>query len=411
MTDGMGPGPSINRYDNSILNDARFHSQFRYVPPLNLISCFDGGTGVEWTNEAGASVDDTVNFKRGTKSIKMLANNPRTHRIKKVGPWDFSDMDYFFFRTHSPQQSLLTTGLLYFNTGPSDYYSAWVGPKFTTWPATEEWFEWNCARFQFSKTGNADWSNIQYILFDAYCLGGEANVDISMDMLAYCKNPMPRGCVSIWLDDSGDTAVDNMKPYLDRYGYKMSVAWTAEHLGNVSELQTLFKEGHEISCHGATHSAWTGLTENQWNTEIVKWFRIAEKYGLLGQHHISAPPYGSMSYDVAQWCDKYFSLTRTAGAFGYDTWPFSSSVNGRGTQIDANTLAEVQTNLDAVATNRHHWNIILHKVGDGASYWTADLFRQLIEYIHSKGLDVKTYSQLLAEGIPETNSFIPRVVD
>lgn len=94
-----------------------------------------------------------------------------------------------------------------------------------------------------------------------------------------------KGCVVITDDGGRQELLAMIKPLLDQYNIKISIAMELNHIGQtgritMDDLKTLYREGHEIMSHSVNHPWFSQATEAQIISELVESKRTLRQNGM-----------------------------------------------------------------------------------------------------------------------------------
>lgn len=214
------------------------------------------------------------------------------------------------------------------------------------------------------------------------------------------------GYISLWFDDAWLSQYITAAPILRQYGYlgTMAVPTKAVETNgyvNWAQIQTLQKEGWEITNHSQTHSCemqdWTEaeIREEFINSSIDLWSR-----GLTSDIFVS--PCGVNSPVLEKSAKLHFTAFRGVG-------PGINDLNNlnlnelKVKNIDRDTsIDELRNLLDLTKQNKSWLIIVFHKIGeqgqsDEDETYNIKLedFEALMEEIRLREIDVVTASQII----------------
>jgi len=241
-------------------------------------------------------------------------------------------------------------------------------------------------------------------------------------------------------DDNRKSQFTQAKPVLDKYGFKATFYVVCKYLDNKkgymnwTDLETLYKEGHDIGSHTMNH-------RNLSDSSIKSLeYQIGQSKECLREHGINTTSFaypfdkGWDNKTVVDIVSKYYELARTASSpltlLHCDGWKDKSNQtdcrtftkNGklnyankysiRGWNHDLSRKVNSFDNLalfdrfTQVVNSQSNYNkngtikaipiIIYHRAGDqGANYNTdLDLFKKEMKYLHDGNFTVLTIADL-----------------
>lgn len=253
-------------------------------------------------------------------------------------------------------------------------------------------------------------------------------------------NPTNNKVVILNFDDNRKSQFTQVKPVLDKYGFKATFYVVCKYLDNKkgfmnwTELETLYKEGHNVGSHTMNHA---NLSES---SKKSLEYQIGQSKECLQEHGINATSFaypfdkGSDNKTVINIVSKYYELARTASSpltyLHCDGWKDKSNQtdcrtytnNGklnyanqysiRGWSHDLSRrensyddpalydrfiqVVNSQSNYNMKGTIKAIPIIIYHRAGDkGTDYNTdLDLFDKEMKYLHNGNFTVLTMADL-----------------
>jgi hypothetical protein len=259
----------------------RSHWVEKYPTPLNdtVLSNFDGGVGTEWAVTSGDSaVNDLVNVRNGTQSIRSYCSGSTNTAIRKTIPaTDLSKYDFFTLTFHIDdyqkyQVDSANAGNLWvvFGTSTGNHYSRTIITNDIN-AFGDGWYKVNMYKNALAATGSPAWTNITYI--SVYLLARNLLVrNITIDQLKAGSSPITKGGVILWFDTSNDSTVALGKQLFDRYGMKFTMSakpGETVYTTDSSKLQMLQNEGHDIVVYPWSSTNLTALTVLGVDTQVT----------------------------------------------------------------------------------------------------------------------------------------------
>ena len=323
-----------------------------------VISNFDGGYGVEWTDGGGTGTptDVTENMIYSDAGIRVPSAVGGTGKSIEKALSPTIDV------TQYPNFSLS-----YYANGLTDSNLAGL----------HIWF-WQGSNYQIKKmfrhasrnvdgnvrvTGNIysnipiiqsatppDFTLIDKIEISVIASTGESfNVDF--DNLHFWKDQDAKGNVIIHFDDQREEVYTNAMPFFDKYGFVGEVAVNASRVGQtgymtLDQLLTLQDKGWSIISHCYEHLDLTTLSEGGVRFQIEENIKYMKQNGLLGTD-ILALPFNSINASVKAICKEYHNYCRTSLSFDgrMETFPFGDDYNIHARVLGATTSLATATAL------------------------------------------------------------------
>ena len=241
-------------------------------------------------------------------------------------------------------------------------------------------------------------------------------------------------------DDNRESQFTQVKPILDKYGFKATFYVVCNYLDNKkgymnwTELETLYKEGHDIGSHTMDHASLSDSSKKNLQ------YQIGQSKECLQEHGINAISFaypfnrGSDNKTVVNIVSKYYELARTASSpltfLDCDGWKDKSNQtdcriytkNGKLNYANkysirgwSHDLSRRENSYDdpalydrfiQVVNSQFDYNkngiikaipiIIYHRAGDkGNDYNTnLDLFDKEMKYLHNGNFTVLTMADL-----------------
>jgi peptidoglycan/xylan/chitin deacetylase (PgdA/CDA1 family) len=242
-------------------------------------------------------------------------------------------------------------------------------------------------------------------------------------------------------DDNRKSQFTQVKPILDKYGFKATFYVVCNYLDNKkgymnwTELDTLYKEGHDIGSHTMDHASLSDSSKKSLE------YQIGQSKECLQEHGINAISFaypfdrGSDNKTVVNIVSKYYELARTASSpitfLDCDGWKDKSNQtdcrtytkNGKLNYANkysirgwSHDLSRRENSYDdpalydrfiQVVNSQSDYNkngiikaipiIIYHKAGDkGSSDYNTnlDLFNKEMKYLHNGNFTVLTMADL-----------------
>ena len=220
-----------------------------------------------------------------------------------------------------------------------------------------------------------------------------------------------RALVSLNFDDGWRSVYQNALPILNNYGFVSTqyiLTETFEYSGymDVSMIQSLKNQGHEIASHGISHPhlpnlSLANLTNELVNSQLI----LRQTFGSTGVANNFATPYGEYNNSVVNEIKKYYRSHRSVDE-GFNAKSSFNIYNLKVQNIvNSTTISEVQAWINEAIINKTWLIIVYHEVGstEGGDIYTvkASDFNAQMGAIKQSGLTVKTTDQALNEILPQ----------
>lgn len=383
---------------------------------LMVATVQSGHTWATGSNLSASDLNYTADYALGTQCIRMVsagAGATATINNTSVTQFDMTDRDPVIWAKVT-DTTHLSQFKLRLGTNSSNYYS-WTITTATSQPTlqSDEWGEIVLSWADSATTGSPDRSRIVWaqvaINDDA---AGTLEVFFSNVMaVAEPVRYFPNGVVSFCFDDGNSTIYDNMRPTLDRYGWRGTFFPIVEDVdqSNYMTLAQIKKlkyiNGWEVGSHAYTAAAhasgFTALTEDQIVTECEGMLAWNRRYGF--DPDILAMPHGDISPTVEEVVRRYYPFARTT--YGRkEVFPPARPHRLRGYSTisgysGGTTLSDVQGYVDAAKLARSWLILIFHRVATpptSTTYISQSDFDAICQYVDRSGMEVLPMGQVLA---------------
>jgi len=121
-------------------------------------------------------------------------------------------------------------------------------------------------------------------------------------------------------DDGRKSQYTQAKPILDKYGFKATFYAVCNYLDNKKgymswkDIQTLYKEGHDIGSHSMNHAHLEKLSKKGVSFEVAQSKKCFEDHGINATSFAYPFNEGSSDKNVINIIAKYYDLARTASS-------------------------------------------------------------------------------------------------
>jgi hypothetical protein len=242
-------------------------------------------------------------------------------------------------------------------------------------------------------------------------------------------------------DDGRKSQYTQAKPILDKYGFKATFYAVCNYLDNKKgymswkDIQTLYKEGHDIGSHSMNHAHLEKLSKKGVSFEVAQSKKCFEDHGINATSFAYPFNEGSSDKNVINIIAKYYDLARTASSpitflrcdgfkeqsnqddclqtskKGGLTYPNRYSIRGwshdMSRLVNSYTDEELFDRFVKVVSSQSKYNkdgvinaipiIIYHRAGDSGvvDYNTdVELFEKEMKYLHDNNFRVLTMRNL-----------------
>jgi peptidoglycan/xylan/chitin deacetylase (PgdA/CDA1 family) len=228
----------------------------------------------------------------------------------------------------------------------------------------------------------------------------------------------PNGVVSFAYDDSFLSQWTQAAPYLERYNFQGTFYTICDLVGADPYYMTLAQlramqdvGGHEIGAHAYTAAAhntvggFTGLTAAALDAELRLLKNWLVGNGFQGRDHL-AYPQGFFNASVETIVRRYFTSARSTLPMPVETWNPANLTRLRH-GVGANTpttVAAAKAVVDTAYANGSWLIITTHDLvtvaptpaGTTLVQWDIASYQQLVDYVATKGIPVRTVGDVLA---------------
>jgi hypothetical protein len=242
-------------------------------------------------------------------------------------------------------------------------------------------------------------------------------------------------------DDGRKSQYTQAKPILDKYGFKATFYAVCNYLDNKKgymswkDIQTLYKEGHDIGSHSMNHAHLEKLSKKGVSFEVAQSKKCFEDHGINATSFAYPFNEGSSDKNVINIIAKYYDLARTASSpitflrcdgfkeqsnqddclqtskKGGLTYPNRYSIRGwshdMSRLVNSYTDEQLFDRFVKVVSSQSKYNkdgvinaipiIIYHRAGDSGvvDYNTdVELFEKEMKYLHDNNFRVLTMRNL-----------------
>ena len=214
------------------------------------------------------------------------------------------------------------------------------------------------------------------------------------------------GCVITWIDDDGKQGfLTNLKPLLDKYNYKCTLAVITKNIGtsgylSKDELLSLQNEGFEICSHSNTHAEsiykndLSNVTHATIENDLKASFDYLFENGFNGYDKLVFPwgNFDTNRIKFKQAARKYFKYA--VNAFGsYNNSPCDNMYLDRYFVYKAKTYEDIKEVIDSAVANKG-W-LIFGSHSYSNNEFDSVLFEQVLSYISFLNIPVLTLEEAI----------------
>ncbi|MBA4294357.1 hypothetical protein C0431_15465 [bacterium] len=366
---------------------------------FKAISVFDDGTWIRNTGLAGTVSDDTTNSTYGTKALKMTVANDASGEVNKAVDLDISDKVFVMKLFIDDVANLSWLGITFFSQGNADYYL--YHP-----PVSQLKTGWNLIAIPtdvFSPKNGTTSPEIKKAIKNIIVRAtakASVTVNLSLDMFGLTPNAIKRGKVVLQFDDAWDGTWLYAKPAMDKYGFRGTVyvikdLVNAAQFMTLSQLQTLYDNGWDMGTHGQVELT-TLATPEAIRAELLRNhdYLVAQGFTRSAKHYCT--PAGRYN-DMALTEIKKIFLTHRTTEFRYNALPVADRYRLGNISGNENALSFLKAVVDNTEQYKSltilNWHQIVESGATG-NVATAQVFRDFIDYLATKNIDVVTLSDI-----------------
>jgi peptidoglycan/xylan/chitin deacetylase (PgdA/CDA1 family) len=394
-----------------------------YVDPhKTVIGSFESGETWVHQGSEGALEYDTAHFKEGNQGLKLVSWNSSSAYYTEAVRSANLDLSDRIIRTWVYIDDTSNLGGLAFILDTSSGLSA-------SFYCTTAYLKtgWNLIGLPNSLNFNDFDLWIKYAGWDdAYLSSVTAerirvwsttdNVNVSVtvdDWLAFAYSELyPNGVVTLTFDDGYYTTYNMSMPMMDAYNYKGVSAIITNNVGasgymDWSEIQALVDDGWDVCSHGVNHVYMTSQSLETMDYELS-----ASQEALDGNltdnkgSRFWVEPYNDWNETVRTEVQKYYHMA-CLGQSKLSTIPPADMYNVVRYATGNWTSLKAVTDLIDNATTYRTWLILnMHIITTGdtsqSTYMSNSTFADILSYIQSSGIAVKTFSEVYDDLISDS---------
>lgn len=349
-----------------------------------------------WTATSGRLQAASPTAFNGSQSLRLTAPSGAGDVSAWVGrdvDWDLQDATLSLaVNPTSPVDNLLLAVRLH---APDDQHVHTMA-EFLRVRENQGWMRIDLGTRE--TTGSPDLSTVQRVEIGVYAASGA--IDFHVDDLRRVPRP-DRGAVVLSFDDALESHYSQAYSAMLPHDMPGNAGIITDHVGNdgaldVDQLDQLQAAGWELASHATRDAALTTLPPG----EMERTVRTAQRW--LTDHGFETGA-RSFVYPHGAYNDRLLDVVERHHAMGYRYLSPLSATSGRITDTHTIARGNAAYNLDltkqTVANAEKHGTtaiLAFHDIADtGGLSMSPDDFRDLVDYIDRRDVDVLTFSDLL----------------
>jgi peptidoglycan/xylan/chitin deacetylase (PgdA/CDA1 family) len=356
---------------------------------------------LEWSNSVGTIEEDTINFKSGTKSLKLTSPEGSLIRATKtvslnLNPSKINTLKLWLYLYSEP----VDVGAITLAFSPSATEDLWVSISMvagTTIHKGENLVVLSPGDF----SGDTDYFNstILRLRINVSAQPGKTAV-CSVDDLRYGFKAIPK--LLITFDDAKSSVYDEAFPYMEGKGLKGTIYVNSAKIDTEGYMTTaqcdeMYAAGWAMGNHAANHVNLKNVTE----AEMISELQICTDWLLScgyakSAYHVAYPygGYNSTVLSVLKSLNMRTGRATTAPVKDY-LLPDDMYLLRVKEILDTHSLANVKTFIDTAITKQATLILLFHMLGETASgyTWATSDFQALVDYIISRKISVVTIDE------------------
>lgn len=397
---------------------AQLHSTPRAIPmppPSKVICRFASGHG--WSGGA----DDLTFHLYGDRSYKGTTNGAGGSLYLASPTFTAQDWSASYLRiaVECDDPTKLNSLQVYVDSGTvGNAYIATVATAATAATTVRaDWTFITIPRSAFTAPATPGWNNIVSvrIRFQDISTGGVACRVAAVELLPDKASTYPNGCLVLEADDGFAAQKTLLRPMLDALGVPCTLNPIIDRITGgsagmtVADLQDMQdRSGWQISAHATTQTFHDSTTNTAAQAAVdfaanKSWLRSngfnAGAEDLALSPGVGVWPTGTMRLAVGQY---YRSARKFSGL--WETVVPGDALSFRSLGFSGNTVAQLQSNIDAVAAPGGVFSFSFHDILTGSTNGTSaglaaiaiNNLQTVVQYALGKGMVARTRAEWLA---------------
>ncbi len=212
------------------------------------------------------------------------------------------------------------------------------------------------------------------------------------------------GLLSITFDDGSASQAQIPIPILAQAGLTATYYINSGLVGtqdymNWQQLTTLARAGNEIGGHTAHHIELPTVSQAELTAEVNQDRAALAAHGL----HVTdfATPFGAYDNNTIATVAKVYNSHRAFANQGLNLWPYNKYLLNVHYVTNTTSVAQAKAWVDEAVAQDGYLVLVFHEVLNTVDptddySWQTENFKDLVSYIKTKGIPVKTVAQALA---------------
>lgn len=362
-----------------------------------------GGTVVEdfetgWGANTGSVADDTVNYKTGTKSLKVTSAEGTSGTATKIVSLDLSSSYYdSYIWVYLWNELTEQAGVILYASTTTDF------SKHFTYAGSLLHKGWNRIHLRASNwtnVGSASWSDPIIRMRVRLNAASGQTPSASFDSWTFGAAPSP--AVLLMFDDGSGTVPTLAAPAVAAVGGKATAYIITDNVGAASymtaaQIQALDAAGWDIGNHTTDHSDLTALTQEQVQAKLSGAKDALDALGLTRASSHVAYPYGLRNATVlAAMTAESMTTGRIVSSYPELTPPaHPQEVTCYNIAYDT-SLATAKGWVASAVSRGEVAALLLHHIVTGtpaSSQWALADLTALLAYIRELGVPMLTITE------------------
>lgn len=375
---------------------------------VTALTTFASGHGFSRLSGTGTQSDDTVNFIRGSQSLKLVtdgAGGACFSAKKNISPTLDVSSKHFKIRVMVDKPANVVELFIYLSSDnltsnwitlkPSDDYSVMKPGVWTTLTFSD-------GGRNSAPTGSPTLSAINALQVR---IKDDATTAVTLNIQEIATfAPPAAGVCSITFDDGRISQWNVAKPIMDAYAFPGTMYVYPSVIGNgthvsKAQLATMQELNWDVSSHTYSHPHLSQLDDGSIHEQFRRSKEWLVQNGFAKGANDLALPYGDYNdTNVLPIAKQYFRSVRTI-TNQVETLPPASTYKIRTLYvINTMTLATAEAAVADAVTNKEWLVMVFHDIVTTPAIdveWATSDFTTLMAYVATQGLAVRTISDVL----------------